>query len=582
MPQNILVGARDRRWRLIRGGAIWLSVFVAAALVLYAARYFGYPKYQDWQAARAVRLAKSFLAAGDPRSAALSLQTALRHRPDNLEAHTVAATLFEVSGSPEALVHRRRLMELQPGRVEPKLEFARLALRLKNPEEAEKALNAIEGPDHKSSEFLTLQAELFLSSGRADKAVGNYQEALALHPADKEAGVKLAILELQMRPEQQRASAREVLESLASDGEFGLIVLRALARDAFARQDLPAALEWSKRASELPSAQFSDQMLRLQSLFSARSPDYESYLAELERRALEDPRLAFELGKWELAALGPLKASAWLESTPKSMKDAPLIGVLMADCYSALNRWEDLESLVRWANWREIESLRLGFLARAQTKQDNIQKSERTWQLALAAAGRQPAQLAPLLAMARSDKRDDREVLWLIAEKNPRQLWARQELYETYWKERNADQMLRMMELILKENPSDLAAKYNVAGLLMVTERQIERATRLAKELYEADPRSLTYAALHAYGLKLQGAPQEGAKILDSREDLNQLGNDGSAYYALILSACGRNDEARRFAAAIDRQELLPELREALDRVFGSVPASNTVNSAPF
>ena len=46
---------------------------------------------------------------------------------------------FEASGSPEALVHRRRLMELQPDLVEPKLEFARLALRLKSPEEAEKA-----------------------------------------------------------------------------------------------------------------------------------------------------------------------------------------------------------------------------------------------------------------------------------------------------------------------------------------------------------------------------------------------------------------------------------------------------------
>jgi hypothetical protein len=50
---------------------------------------------------------------------------------------------------------------------------------------------------------------------------------------------------------------------------------------------------------------------------------------------------------------------------------------------------------------------------------------------------------------------------------------------------------------------------------------------------------------------------------------LHQLGNDGSAYYALVLSACGRGDEARRFVAAVDRQQLLPELRASLDRVFG-------------
>jgi hypothetical protein len=256
--------------------------------------------------------------------------------------------------------------------------------------------------------------------------------------------------------------------------------------------------------------------------------------------------------------------------------------MLVAYCYTGLNRWADLESLVRWTSWRELEPLRLAFLARAQAAQANTPKSERTWQLALAAAERQPAQLLPLLAMARADKRDVRELLWLIAEKDPRQAWARKELYETYSREKNSDQMLRMMELLLKENPEDRTAKYNVAGLLMVTGRQIERAGRLAEELYEADSQNLENAALFAYGLKLQGEPKKAAKILDSREDSNQLGNDGRAYYALILSACERSDEARRFAAAIDRQQLLPELRASLDRVFGSVTAGADANPEQF
>ena len=256
--------------------------------------------------------------------------------------------------------------------------------------------------------------------------------------------------------------------------------------------------------------------------------------------------------------------------------------MLVADCYSALNRWADLESLVRGTNWRGLEPLRLAFLARAQAGQDNVQKSERTWQLALVAAERQPAQLIPLLAMARADKRDVREVLWLIAEKDPRQVWARKELYQTYSNEKNSAEMLRMMELVLKENPEDQSAKYNVAGLLMVTGHQIERAGRLAKELYEANSQTLGNAALYAYGLMLQGEPEKGAKLLDAREDLHQLGNDGSAYYALILSACGRGEEARRFAEAIDRQQLLPELRTSLDQVFESVSASADVNPEQF
>jgi hypothetical protein len=97
---------------------------------------------------------------------------------------------------------------------------------------------------------------------------------------------------------------------------------------------------------------------------------------------------------------------------------------------------------------------------------------------------------------------------------------------------------------------------------------EIERAVRLAKELHPWDRQKLRNAVLCAYGLKLQGKANEAAKILDARNDLQQLGSDGNACCALILSACGRIDEARRFAGAVNREELLPELRAALDQVF--------------
>jgi hypothetical protein len=182
-----------------------------------------------------------------------------------------------------------------------------------------------------------------------------------------------------------------VLESLVSDPEFGLIALQALARDALSRQQLSEAVQWSRRAREMPSAAFSDQLLYLQALFAAKSPDCESMLPSIEKMAANDARFAFQLGRWEVAALGYQKAAAWLESLPKSVRDVPLIGVLVADCYSGLNRWKDLESLVRWTSWRELEPLRLAFLARAQAGQSKTQKSERTWQLALAAAEKRPA-----------------------------------------------------------------------------------------------------------------------------------------------------------------------------------------------
>ena len=157
-----------------------------------------------------------------------------------------------------------------------------------------------------------------------------------------------------------------------------------------------------------------------------------------------------------------------------------------------------------------------------------------------------------------------------MAKRDPGQVSARQELYQAYWQERDADGMLRMMELVLSENPNDRSARYNVASLLMATGRQIERAARLAKGLYEENPEALGNAALYALALSLQGDPKRAADLLESRADLDQLGADGSAYYALVLSAGGRNAEAREVLARVDREALLPELRASLDRVLGA------------
>ncbi|HEY5705720.1 MAG TPA: hypothetical protein VIS96_09115 [Terrimicrobiaceae bacterium] len=553
---------------------LWISAIVAAVLLVTAVWLFAYHAYCNWKANRAVKQARFSLTNNRLQVGILSLREALRDCPNHLEANHVAALLLEASRSSEALVHRRRLMYLQPRLLEPKLAYARSALLFDKPQEAAKVLDTIKGPNRRTPEFLELRAEFFIARARADLALEVYRELIELHPENRRARARLTALELESGSDQARDSARLALESLASDEEFGLVALRALTQDALRRQDFSAALSWSDRVSEMPSAEFSDRLLRLQALSAAKSPECDHWLSDLEERAFEKPQYALELAKWKLVSTGPDKAVAWLEGVSRNVQDDLAIRAMLADCYSALERWSDLEFLASSSAWREMDPSRLAYLARAQAGQGYIKRSEQTWTLAVEAAERQPEQLAPLLTMARADKRDARQLLWLIAEKDPQQVSARRELYQAYWQERNAEGMLRMMELVLKENPNDRAAQFNVASLLMATAHQIERAGRLAQELYEDDPRSLGNAALYAFGLYLQGHPEKGVDLLDSREDLEQLGGDEAAYYALILSACGRGNEARRVLAPVDREMLLPELRVSLDRAFGSAPTS--------
>ncbi len=528
--------------------------------------------YQGWRVERELRAAQVYLQQGDNRKALLSLKTALKFRPSHIEARHALASLLEDLASAEALVHRRKLIDLQPQLSEPKLALVQSALRLGEVQEASRALKSIKGPERQTPGFMELQAEVHLFRGRQDLALEVYRELVDLRPDDRSARVKLTALELQNGPELGRATARAALESMVSDEEFGLLALRALAKDALQRGDASTALAWSKRATEMPLAEFSDRMQHLQALFVAKSPSFQEWLADLEKVALDNATFALELAKWKADALGPQAACTWLKSLPESMRENTAVSILLADCYSALKQWDDLEALVVAAAWREREAMRLGLLARAQAGQGNLRKSERTWQLALETGERFPEQLPSLVTIARADKRDVRPLLWMVAERDPRNVAARQELYQAYWQERNAEGMLRMMELLLKERPNDRAAKYSVASLLLATGRQIDRARHLTEELYEADPLNLGNAVLYAFGLHLQGNSKMAADLLGARDDLHRLGNDGAAYYSLVLSGCGRDEEARRILSMVNPETLLPGLRASLDRAFGTLP----------
>ena len=393
------------------GVSRWVFIGAGAAIAVSLVGILSVRGYRAWRVEKELRAAQVYLQQRDNRNALLSLKRAVVLRPDNLEARRALASLLEEAASSEALIHRRKLMDLEPELLEPKLAYVRTALRLGHLQQASKTLKSIKGSHRKTPEFMELQAELQLKRGRPDGALEIYRELIELRPDDERTRVKLTALELRSGSERDQAAARAALESRVTDDEFGLLALRALAEDALQRSDFAAALTWSKRACEMPLSEVSDRLLHLEALFGAKSPSFESWLADLERIALENTPFALDVAKWKMNVLGAEVASKWLERLPPSTRENPAVCAVLADCYSALQRWEDLQSLVDRTAWREREPLRLGLLARAQAGLGNVRKSERTWQLALQEAQTYPAQLASLLAMARTDKRDVREVL---------------------------------------------------------------------------------------------------------------------------------------------------------------------------
>jgi hypothetical protein len=191
-------------------------------------------------------------------------------------------------------VHRKRLLDLQPQLLEPKLSYARSALLFDRPQEAAMVLDGIKGSRRKTSAFMEVRAELFLVRARTDLALEIYRELLERHPEDRRLWAKVTALELQSGPEQDRDVARAALEALASDEELGLIALRALTQDALRRQDFSAALSWSGRAPKCRQPHSPTGSCNL-ALFAASLPRI-SWLSDLEKDAFENPHFALSWG----------------------------------------------------------------------------------------------------------------------------------------------------------------------------------------------------------------------------------------------------------------------------------------------
>ncbi len=105
--------------RKITRRTIWLRrVGVVGLVVLLAGAWFAYQpvknRYKIWKQQRALVQAKDFIEQQDYPSAKLSLNVALTAVPGDTHALRVAAELLEQAGSPEAMILRRRLVQLEP------------------------------------------------------------------------------------------------------------------------------------------------------------------------------------------------------------------------------------------------------------------------------------------------------------------------------------------------------------------------------------------------------------------------------------------------------------------------------------
>ena len=119
---------------------------------------------------------------------------------------------------------------------------------------------------------------------------------------------------------------------------------------------------------------------------------------------------------------------------------------------------------------------------------------------------------------------------------------------------------------MLESKPQSLEFKKNVAFLGLLLNRDTERATQFALEVYQAAPTNAVFVSAHAFALHAQGKSAEGLKLLEVLPEAQLQQAEIAMYYAILLAATGRSDEAVPYFAVAEKAQLLPEERKLLEQ----------------
>ncbi len=547
-----------------------VSIVLPAALVLglaVAGWFWGRPAWRGYQEQRSLAQARKFVDRQDFRSASLSLRSALLANPENLEACRLMAELADEAGSPQALDWFRRLVERSPT-PEHQLRLAAAGLRYESPpfRQTAEVLEQLRPATSNQASFHVLSAELALKQKRPAGAIAGFATAASLEPSNPWHRLNLAALNLQSADARIAAEARSTLDTLSTQDGVGPAALRWLVVDWRRSMGADAALPYSQRLVAAPEATLEDRLQHLELLGSG--PDAAPFLVETQRRAAEEPTQILRMVSWMLNHGFTNQAAAWLSELAPEMRDQQPVRMARVSCLVASCDWAGLENELEGAAWGEWDFMRLAFLSRAASGQNQAQATELRWRQAVREAGERPGPVASLVNLALTWERREaaEQLLRQMARRPAVERWALGELDRLYADSGNTRELHRIHSRLIELDPGNVVARNNYAATSLLLGLDLERACEMARQLRSEHPEDPVIASTYAFSLHLQGCTAEGLTALEGlpAEVLEQPGL--ALYYGVLLSATGQTNQVDRYLALASSASLLPEERLLLER----------------
>jgi hypothetical protein len=366
---------------------------------------WGYRKRE----AQAVARAGSYVAAGDFRSAQLTLEQAVQMNPRNVEARRALAEFYSRLNLPRGLALWQELGAEDPSSDVYALGEAGAALRLKKYDVADQALARVS------------------EEGRANASYKRHRAAVALAKGDRRELsrqlAELAVLEpdnLRMRYNAAAAAANSADPAEAAEARARRV---EIARGDALR--IRATLQLIQLASMHPDAtaetgRVASAVLNLRG--GRRAGLFE--LAEhMRAEPSPSPEDAAALIEWMGTQDRAREAVLWADDLPPAAQRTLPVRRAVAGCAVRMRDWVRLQEQLHAGAWGTLPSglLELAFAARVQRENANRARALETWAeaLALAAKERKRPAFDALAKLA---------ALWDWAEADEKTLWRAHEI----------------------------------------------------------------------------------------------------------------------------------------------------------
>lgn len=563
--------------RMMRQVRKWFWPFI---IVLFCAGGVGFflalgwlkPQYHKVRAAMYNDSARKFLEQGDKESARIQLQNSLRHDPDRADTWSMWAEILREQGDKQYLFFLAKAYELNSSDEKSAIAALRACVENRRADIANLLLQKILKTFPNNPEVWHLTGVLFLSQQRYPEGYQALNKAKELAPDDQRIQVSIATLELVSSDPAISKRGREKLEQLRDKPEFFAAATQSLA-EATSVQDPAAAVKlWEEVIAKSPD----NWAARLRRLDLRRKIEPNSSEVEIEilwkiaKTAPQRRDLIVRTGSW----LGPEAAVRRLELLDPAERDQPETRLIELAVFASQNRWEEAAELAR------SETKKVGtpeqllnfwlWLCRAQFQVNDSSSARVTVRSAVQLVGNDH-QLAFRAGdtLERWNMSEQALEFYAIAETSTTRLklLALTRSLRIHERQRDTDKMLECYDKMLAVLPGNLVIKNNTAALLLLGNKDLERAMGLAKEVYEQKPDEINVADTYARALALNGRVQEAVAVY-AKMPVDAFKQSAiRLHYADALRLAGRVAEAKQQVADLDPQSLLPKEQDVLKRI---------------